>query len=172
MVREISFPPSEHSREPASRPPTNPKKRKKRKKRGRRVAVEQRCRCADAMRMAPGVPIRMVLGWLNTFVPSNPPECAGIMRGREVTYDSRRTGFTGAGAVEPCRRRAGRASFTKKKPDLTCRGRDLSPGVRRCAWCASWGMGVPRGACAVTTKVERPRNLLTKIFKSGSDENK
>ena len=85
----------------------------------------------------------------------------GIMRGREVTYDSRRTRFTGAGAVDRCRRRAGRASFAKKKPDLACRGRDLSPGVRRCAWCASWEMGVPRGACPVRgeVKVEGPRHL-------------
>lgn len=108
-----------------------------------------------------GCPFGWFWGWLNTFVPSNPPECAGIMRGREVTYDSRRTRFTGAGAVDRCRRRAGRASFAKKKPDLACRGRDLSPGVRRCAWCASWEMGVPRGACPVRgeVKVEGPRHL-------------
>ena len=31
-------------------------------KTGSRALVDQRCRCADAMRMALGVPIRMVLG--------------------------------------------------------------------------------------------------------------
>ena len=101
------------------------------------------------MRMAPGVPIRMVLGVVEHICAIKPARMAGIMRGREVTYDSRRTRFTGARGVERCRRRAGRASFAKKKPDLACRGRDLSPGVRRCAWCASWEMGVPRGACPV-----------------------
>lgn len=108
------------------------------------AGVEQRDRGADAMRMAPGVPIRMVLGVVEHICAIKPARMCRHHAGREVTYDSRRTRFTGAGAVDRCRRRAGRASFAKKKPDLACRGRDLSPDVRRCAWCASWEMGVPR----------------------------
>ena len=119
-------------------------------KRALTAGVEQRDQGADAMRMAPGVPIRMVLGVVEHICAIKPARMCRRHAGRDVTYDSRRTRFTGARGVDRRRRRAGRASFAKKKPDLACRGRDLSPDVRRCAWCGSWEMGVPPGGASAS----------------------
>ena len=113
-------------------------------KRALAALVERRYRGADAMRMAPGVPIRMVSGVVEHICAIKPARMYRRRAGRGVTYDSRRTRFTGARGVDRRRRRAGRASFAKKKPYLACRGRDLSPDVRRCARCGSWEMRVPR----------------------------
>ena len=107
------------------------------KKRAERWLVEQRCRCADAMRMTLKVPIRMVLGVVEHICAIKPARMCWCRAERELTYDCRRTGLQGAREVDRRCRRAGRASFAKKKPDVACQGPDLSPGGRRCAWCES-----------------------------------
>ena len=120
------------------------------------------------MRMTLKVPIRMVLGVVEHICAIKPARMCRRHAGRGVTYDSRRTRFTGARGVDRCRRRAGRASFAKKKPDLACRGRDLSPGGRRCAWCGSWEMGVPGGVRAAgrekVRSTEKESHFLTKYL--------
>lgn len=123
-------------------------------KRALAPGVEQRDRGADAMRMAPGVPIRMVLGVIEHICAIKPARMCRCHAGRGVTYDSRRTRFTRARAGDRRRRRAGGASFAKKKPDLACRGRDLSPGGCRCTWRGSWELRVSQVvASAVRWKV-------------------
>lgn len=95
-----------------------------------------------------GCPFGWFWGWLNTSVPSNPPECAGVNAHRDLTYDSRPTPFTPGRHRDRRRRRAAWASFAKKKRDVACQGPDVSPGGRRCAWCESLEKSIfPRGWC-------------------------
>ena len=99
--------------------------------------VEHAYRGANAMRMTLKVPIRMVLGVVEHVCAIKPVGMCQRHPERDLTYDSGGHAFQGRRAVDRRRRRAGRASFAKKKPDVACQGPDLSPGGRRCAWCES-----------------------------------
>ena len=62
-------------------------------KRAERSLVEQRCRCADAMRMTLKVPIRMVLGVVEHICAIKPARMCWCHAERDLKYDCRRTGF-------------------------------------------------------------------------------
>ena len=62
-------------------------------KRAERWLVEQRCRCADAMRMTLKVPIRMVLGVVEHICAIKPARMCWCHTERDLKYDCRRTGF-------------------------------------------------------------------------------
>tara|TARA_R110001592_G_scaffold273273_1_gene540138 strand:+ start:2019 stop:2309 length:291 start_codon:yes stop_codon:yes gene_type:complete len=62
-------------------------------KRAESSLVEQRCRCADAMRMTLKVPIRMVLGVVEHICAIKPARMCWCHAERDLKYDCRRTGF-------------------------------------------------------------------------------
>ena len=100
------------------------------------------------MRMTLKVPIRMVLGVVEHICAIKPARMCWCHAERDLQYGVGGHGLQGARAVDQRRRRAGRASFAKKKPDVACQGPDVSPGGRRCAWCESLEKSIfPCGWC-------------------------